>query len=128
MPTAQGVLPHAAVPELPQHDNHTMQSWPGQVNSPTRRVSCRLHPAVHTRITAVLLAFHLGAVDSCDILRHYFLSRSANIPRNCQNGDGTCPLDPFTVVPHLSKFVDTQKLKLQERPEDVPTGELPRHW
>jgi len=52
---------------------------------------------------------------------------SAHVPRNCSLGDGACGLDPFVVLPAESRFVDTQKLKLQERPEDVPTGELPRH-
>ncbi|KAA0161332.1 hypothetical protein FNF27_04605 [Cafeteria roenbergensis] len=62
-----------------------------------------------------------------------------SIPRRCNalradagDGDGApgdqpCPLDPFVVVPDHSAYTDAQTLKLQEAPEDVPTGEMPRH-
>ncbi|KAF9589988.1 hypothetical protein IFM89_029725 [Coptis chinensis] len=51
------------------------------------------------------------------------------ICKNCKNttGEEPCPLDPWIVVPDRSKYVDQQTLKLQENPEDVPTGELPRN-
>jgi len=54
------------------------------------------------------------------------------IPRTCENAsdeknDKQCPLDPFEVVADKCSFLDIQKLKLQEAPEDVPTGEMPRH-
>ncbi|PQP97423.1 DNA replication licensing factor MCM5 [Prunus yedoensis var. nudiflora] len=55
----------------------------------------------------------------------------AIVPRSCnhipQPGEEPCPLDPWVVVPDKSKYVDQQTLKLQENPEDVPTGELPRN-
>lgn len=55
----------------------------------------------------------------------------AAMPRTCdhtaQPGEEPCPLEPFVVVPDKSKYVDQQTLKLQENPEDVPTGELPRN-
>ncbi|GMN47175.1 hypothetical protein TIFTF001_016357 [Ficus carica] len=55
----------------------------------------------------------------------------AIVPRSCghvpQAGEEPCPLDPWVVVPDKSKYVDQQTLKLQENPEDVPTGELPRN-
>lgn len=45
---------------------------------------------------------------------------SAAIPRTCdanvQNGPGnpdSCSLDPYLVLAHKSRFVDTQRLKLQ---------------
>ncbi|KAA3489956.1 DNA replication licensing factor MCM5 [Gossypium australe] len=44
-----------------------------------------------------------------------------------QPGEEPCPIDPWIVVPERSKYVDQQTLKLQENPEDVPTGELPRN-
>jgi len=60
-----------------------------------------------------------------------------SIPRRCNfqrntgmdglNGNQGCPLDPYYTVPEGSTFVDQQRLKLQEKPEDVPTGELPRN-
>lgn len=38
-----------------------------------------------------------------------------------------CPIDPFMIIHDKSQFVDQQTLKLQEVPESVPIGELPRH-
>lgn len=56
---------------------------------------------------------------------------STQLPRRCdllhtENQSERCPLDPFVVLPDRSKYVDMQTLKLQENPEDVPTGEMPR--
>ncbi|ERN10340.1 DNA replication licensing factor MCM5 [Amborella trichopoda] len=55
----------------------------------------------------------------------------AIVPRSCdhvaQPGEEPCPVDPWIMVPDKSKYVDQQTLKLQENPEDVPTGELPRN-
>jgi len=56
----------------------------------------------------------------------------ANVPRFCtlrpapMPGEEKCSNDPFTVLPDRSRYVDQQTLKLQEKPEEVPTGELPR--
>jgi len=57
---------------------------------------------------------------------------SVQIPRVCENAsdeknEKQCPFDPFEVVADKCRFLDIQKLKLQEAPEDVPTGEMPRH-
>lgn len=38
-----------------------------------------------------------------------------------------CPLDPYIIVPDRSVFIDQQAIKLQENPDMVPVGELPRH-
>lgn len=38
-----------------------------------------------------------------------------------------CPLDPYTIMHDRSRFVDQQSIKLQEAPDVVPVGELPRH-
>jgi DNA replication licensing factor MCM5 len=38
-----------------------------------------------------------------------------------------CPLDPYLIIHSKSTFVDQQTLKLQEAPDMVPVGELPRH-
>ncbi|XP_053200983.1 DNA replication licensing factor mcm5-B-like [Panonychus citri] len=53
------------------------------------------------------------------------------MPRKC-NGDQTgrtlkCPLDPYFIIPDKCKCIDFQTLKLQEAPEAVPQGEMPRH-
>lgn len=55
------------------------------------------------------------------------------LPRQCGRkrtpNDPTpkCPLDPYFVAHEKSKFVDQQIIKLQEAPDVVPVGELPRH-
>lgn len=59
----------------------------------------------------------------------------AVLPRRCQScveaktADSNKPssLDPYDIVPDECKCVDQQTLKLQESPENVPTGEMPRH-
>ncbi|EKX46259.1 MCM5 DNA replication licensing minichromosome maintenance protein 5 [Guillardia theta CCMP2712] len=55
-----------------------------------------------------------------------------SFPRACEGNPGAdlqqkCPLDPFQVLSDRSKYVDLQTLKIQELPEQVPTGEMPRH-
>jgi DNA replication licensing factor MCM5 len=60
---------------------------------------------------------------------------SVAFPRVCEGtgtensggGDKRCPLDPFQVLAEQSTFVDLQTVKIQELPEKVPTGEMPRH-
>jgi DNA replication licensing factor MCM5 len=56
------------------------------------------------------------------------------LPRTCgrikvpgQESGDPCPLDPYFVVHENSQFMDQQILKLQEAPDQVPVGELPRH-
>jgi DNA replication licensing factor MCM5 len=53
------------------------------------------------------------------------------LPRKCRgNQTGAmqrCPLDPYHMLPDKCNCVDFQTLKLQENPEDVPHGEMPRH-
>ena len=54
----------------------------------------------------------------------------ANLPRKCeeprQPGEAACPIDPYAIMPEKCKYVDMQTWKLQESPEMVPTGEMPR--
>ncbi|KAL0578016.1 minichromosome maintenance protein 5 [Marasmius crinis-equi] len=38
-----------------------------------------------------------------------------------------CPMDPYLIIHSKSTFADQQTLKLQEAPDMVPVGELPRH-
>ncbi|KAF9498074.1 MCM-domain-containing protein [Pleurotus eryngii] len=54
------------------------------------------------------------------------------LPRICDapEVDGQkkdCPLDPYLIIHSKSTFADQQTLKLQEAPDMVPVGELPRH-
>ncbi|KAH9911436.1 ATP dependent DNA helicase [Epithele typhae] len=54
------------------------------------------------------------------------------LPRTCdapslENQEKDCPLDPYLIIHSKSSFTDHQMLKLQEAPDMVPVGELPRH-
>ncbi|GAA99080.1 uncharacterized protein L969DRAFT_87124 [Mixia osmundae IAM 14324] len=51
--------------------------------------------------------------------------RCAAIPMEGETKD--CPLDPYVIVHEKCAFVDQQTIKLQEAPDMVPVGELPRH-
>ncbi|KAK7741071.1 minichromosome maintenance protein 5 [Diatrype stigma] len=57
----------------------------------------------------------------------------ATLPRQCgrqrpaNDPSPKCPLDPYFVIHEKSQFVDQQIIKLQEAPDQVPVGELPRH-
>ncbi|CED82217.1 mcm-domain-containing protein [Phaffia rhodozyma] len=55
-----------------------------------------------------------------------------SLPRKCEAEamPGTvkdCPLDPYVIMHDRCRFVDQQMIKLQEAPDAVPVGELPRH-
>jgi DNA replication licensing factor MCM5 len=50
---------------------------------------------------------------------------TVTLPTRCAKS-GECGLNPYSVVPDESQFCDRQTLKLQEAPEKVPTGEMPR--
>jgi DNA replication licensing factor MCM5 len=54
------------------------------------------------------------------------------LPRICDStgpdgGKNDCPMDPYLIIHSKSAFSDHQTLKLQEAPDMVPVGELPRH-
>eukprot|EP01029_Cantina_marsupialis_P004958 TRINITY_DN152754_c0_g1_i2.p1 TRINITY_DN152754_c0_g1~~TRINITY_DN152754_c0_g1_i2.p1 ORF type:complete len:470 (+),score=107.12 TRINITY_DN152754_c0_g1_i2:84-1493(+) len=56
---------------------------------------------------------------------------SVAMPHECDyqppNPADKCPLRPYVVMPDMSEYLDQQTLKLQELPEEVPTGEMPRN-
>lgn len=48
-------------------------------------------------------------------------------PARCNGPEaGECGSSPYSIVPDESSFCDRQILKLQEAPDKVPTGEMPR--
>ncbi len=52
------------------------------------------------------------------------------VPTTCPGQGGSnqkCPNDPFVALPE-SDVIDTQSLKIQESPEDIPTGEIARTY
>jgi DNA replication licensing factor MCM5 len=57
---------------------------------------------------------------------------AAHIPAACDGNNlrgpmEKCPPNPFVIVDDLCEYVDEQVLKLQELPDHVPVGEMPRH-
>ncbi|KAI4167127.1 MAG: hypothetical protein LQ343_007454 [Gyalolechia ehrenbergii] len=58
---------------------------------------------------------------------------AVSLPRTCSRKrmpneeSDKCPLDPYFVIHEKCQFIDQQILKLQEAPDQVPVGELPRH-
>mmetsp|Transcript_98849 Transcript_98849/g.258236 ORF Transcript_98849/g.258236 Transcript_98849/m.258236 type:complete len:750 (-) Transcript_98849:324-2573(-) len=56
---------------------------------------------------------------------------AAHIPSACDGrnvGLEKCPSNPFVIQDELCEYVDDQTLKLQELPEHVPVGEMPRSF
>ena len=59
---------------------------------------------------------------------------SFKIPRQCDNSKligeqrEKCPLDSYITVPEKSQYIDVQTLKIQEAPELIPVGEIPRSY
>lgn len=59
-------------------------------------------------------------------------SSDRGLPRTCdapelESQKKDCPIDPYLIIHSKSTFADQQTLKLQEAPDMVPVGELPRH-
>lgn len=53
----------------------------------------------------------------------------AVLPRVCERSQQEkCPMDPYTIMPDECVYKDYQTLKIQEAPELVPTGEMPRSF
>ncbi|RWA11488.1 hypothetical protein EKO27_g3601 [Xylaria grammica] len=63
----------------------------------------------------------LGGFTGVTLPRQCGRQRAPNDPAE------KCPLDPYFVIHEKSRFVDQQIIKLQEAPDQVPVGELPRH-
>ncbi|KAF9898444.1 minichromosome maintenance protein 5 [Lobosporangium transversale] len=55
------------------------------------------------------------------------MPRTCDLNMDAEANPSGCGLDPYVVDHDKSKCVDQQVLKLQEAPDDVPVGELPRH-
>jgi DNA replication licensing factor MCM5 len=52
---------------------------------------------------------------------------TVQLPSRCSGANPQeCGANPYSVVPDESQFCDRQTLKIQEAPERVPTGEMPR--
>lgn len=53
------------------------------------------------------------------LYKYYYYREQAGRPK--------CPLDPYFIIPDKCTCVDFQILKMQELPDGIPQGEIPRH-
>merc|ERR1719453_1237836 len=73
--------------------------------------------------------------SNCENYREIFVGAgftAAHIPGQCDGNNlrgpmEKCPPNPFLIVDELCEYADEQILKLQELPDHVPVGEMPRH-
>ena len=91
---------------------------------------CRLHLCLHRATDLPLLRTPGTCRDTKRIACRPGVG-GAVIPRTCDSQSlpgraGDCGMDPYIVLADRASCVDQQTLKMQERPEDVPTGDLPR--
>lgn len=63
--------------------------------------------------------------NSVIILLKFLLHYSSSDPSGV--GPKDCGLDPFVIIHDRCAYVDQQVLKIQESPDFLPVGDLPRH-
>lgn len=122
----------------------------GAMQIPFRQLDAD-HVSKIVRITGIIIsasiltsrATHLSLM--CRTCKHMTTMRLNNfqnlnnnnvqLPRECladhtndtEDSAAACGPDPYLIVHESSSFIDQQFLKLQELPESVPIGELPRN-
>jgi DNA replicative helicase MCM subunit Mcm2 (Cdc46/Mcm family) len=76
-----------------------------------------------------LIGVCLECVMRTTILVHLRYINSTDYPyRPTPDGQKKdCPMDPYMIIHPKCNFVDHQTMKLQEAPDMVPVGELPKH-
>ncbi|KAK4939737.1 minichromosome maintenance protein 5 [Elasticomyces elasticus] len=140
--TQRIVFPHNAQVELPQHQlllhssvSHTSIRDLNATNvSKLVRIPGIVIGASTLSSKATLLQIQCRNCDHIDYIPIEGGFSGITLPRTCsrskvpgQEAGDPCPLDPYFVVHENSQFIDQQILKLQEAPDQVPVGELPRH-
>lgn len=119
-----------------EHMNRLLQC-PGICisTSPVKNRAIRLTVRCHRCLDTQTIAATEGPFGSIRLPSHCSGTGSAaNNNNDGGGGDGNnengntsdCGRYPFAVVPDQCQFCDQQTLKLQEAPEKVPTGEMPR--
>ncbi|ETK77251.1 hypothetical protein L915_16473, partial [Phytophthora nicotianae] len=128
LPDIQAILTSDQAPVALRHvhsqEINRLVKVPGIVISATRvRTKCvsatlKCRNCGHTKRVAVAGMGGVSIPRICD--------------RNREEDNGVtpgemCPKDSYVVLPDQGHYVDQQTLKLQENPEVVPTGEMPRN-
>ncbi|KAG6616723.1 DNA replication licensing factor MCM5 [Phytophthora cinnamomi] len=125
LPDIQAVLTSDQAPVALRHvhaqEINRLVKVPGIVISATRvRTKC---------VAATLRCRHCGHAKRVAVSG----LGGVSIPRVCDRNreedaaGELCPKDSYVVLPDRGEYVDQQTLKLQENPEVVPTGEMPRN-
>ncbi|KAG9304757.1 hypothetical protein G9A89_003931 [Geosiphon pyriformis] len=131
------INPNDSVPEI----QIILRSSTGMVNIRDLNANyisklVRIHGII---ISAVTLTARAKSVQirckTCQHSKKIFVKAGfsgAQIPRVCDSdptdaGPKQCGLDPFILEHDKSLFADQQVLKIQEAPDMVPVGDLPRH-
>ncbi|POM60353.1 DNA replication licensing factor MCM5 [Phytophthora palmivora] len=127
LPDIQAILTSDQAPVALRHvhsqEINRLVKVPGIVISATRvRTKCmsatlRCRNCGHTKRVAVSGMGGVSISRICDRNRE---------EDGVTPGD-MCPKDSYMVLPDKGEYVDQQTLKLQENPEVVPTGEMPRN-
>ncbi len=83
--------------------------------------------ALVTRVSDVkpLLVEGIFQCRQCQEILYVQQANQFILPTLCTN-DACRSKGPFDLIPERSKFVDWQKIRLQEKPEELPPGALPR--
>lgn len=92
------------------------------------RLHCNVVPVVTSSVTILLrLVLRVSCYLANALGRLHIKNQYIVCFRSQAGAMQRCPLDPYHMVPDKCTCVDFQTLKLQENPEDVPHGEMPRH-
>ncbi|CAI5720304.1 hypothetical protein KXD40_009239 [Peronospora effusa] len=129
VPDIQAILTSDQAPVPLRHvhaqEINRLVKIPGIVISATRvRTKCvsatlKCRNCGHTKRVAVSGMGGVSIPRICD--------RNRDQDNTVASSSDMCPKDSYTVLPDKSDYVDQQTLKLQENPEVVPTGEMPRN-
>lgn len=85
-----------------------------------------------TNIRAKKAVFRCSNCGCLEVVDVGYGLRKITAPAICRNRQGqngernNCPLNPFKFDADASEFFDQQMMTLQEAPELIPTGEMPR--
>ena len=89
-----------------------------------RIVVIRWLPSDQLTAFAGPLLFVTYTIDSRWLPFTYVVFKCLNATR--QEQEAACPVDPYEILADQSSYWDQQQLKLQEEPEFIPAGEMPR--